>query len=208
MSPSTGRSTEASWSVNLNSRGQMIATVGRGIKSLTTDCTDGTDAEASSAPPVTSSARLFLASLCLMLAAAPGLRAQREKLPPADLEFVEKTWPAAKKTTTGIRYVILKEGQGDSPKPGDKVNVLYVGKLLDGTVFDQATEPDKPFTFRVRREMVIEGWEQVLQLMKRGERRLAIIPPEMAYGTRGQPPRIGRNATLVFEIELLSFGKD
>ena len=143
-----------------------------------------------------------------MLAAAPGLRGQREKLPPADLEFVEKTWPAAKKTTTGIRYVILKEGQGDSPKPGDKVNVLYVGKLLDGTVFDQATEPDKPFTFRVRREMVIEGWEQVLQLMKRGERRLAIIPPEMAYGTRGQPPRIGRNATLVFEIELLSFGKD
>lgn len=86
--------------------------------------------------------------------------------------------------------------------------MLYVGKLLDGTVFDQATEPDKPFTFRVRREMVIEGWEQVLQLMKRGERRLAIIPPEMAYGTRGQPPRIGRNATLVFEIELLSFGKD
>lgn len=157
---------------------------------------------------MTSSARLFLASFCLVLAAAPGLQAQREKLPPADLEFVEKTWPAAKKTTTGIRYVILKEGQGDSPKPGDKVNVLYVGKLLDGTVFDQATEADKPFTFRVRREMVIEGWEQVLQLMKRGERRLAIIPPEMAYGTRGQPPKIGRNATLIFEIELLSFSKD
>ncbi len=157
---------------------------------------------------MTSSARLFITSFCLLLAAAPGLRAQREKLPPADLEFIEKTWPAAKKTTTGIRYVILKEGQGETPKPGDKVNVLYIGKLLDGTVFDQANEPDKPFTFRVRREMVIEGWEQVLQLMKRGERRLAIIPPEMAYGTRGQPPKIGRNATLIFEIELLSFSKD
>ena len=132
----------------------------------------------------------------------------REKLPPADLEVVEKTWPGAKKTTTGVRYVILKEGQGDTPKPGDKVNVLYVGKLLGGTVFDQATEADKPFTFRVRREMVIEGWEQVLQLMKRGEKRLVIIPPEMGYGTRGQPPKIGRNATLVFEIELLSFSKD
>ena len=154
------------------------------------------------------SARLFITSFCFLLAAAPALRAQREKLPPADLEFVEKTWPGARKTTTGIRYVILKEGQGDTPRPGDKVNVLYVGKLLDGTVFDQATEADKPFTFRVRREMVIEGWEQVLQLMKRGEKRLVIIPPEMGYGTRGQPPKIGRNATLVFEIELLSFSKD
>lgn len=139
---------------------------------------------------------------------APTLQAQREKLPPEALEYVEKTWPEAKKTTTGIRYLVLKEGQGDLPKPGDKVNVLYVGRLLDGTVFDQATEPDKPFTFRIRREMVIEGWDQILQLMKRGEKRLVIIPPELAYGTRGQPPKIGRNATLVFEIELLSFGKD
>lgn len=138
----------------------------------------------------------------------PALQAQREKLPPEALEYVEKTWPEAKKTTTGIRYLVLKEGQGDMPKPGDKVNVLYVGRLLDGTVFDQATEADKPFTFRIRREMVIEGWDQVLQLMKRGEKRLVIIPPELAYGTRGQPPKIGRNATLVFEIELLSFGKD
>jgi FKBP-type peptidyl-prolyl cis-trans isomerase len=102
----------------------------------------------------------------------------------------------------------LREGTGESPKPGDKVNVLYVGRLLNGTVFDQTTEPDKPFAFRVRREMVIEGWEQVLQLMRKGEKRLVIIPPEMGYGTRGQPPKIGRNATLVFEIELLSFGRD
>lgn len=150
----------------------------------------------------------LLLLLVVLLPGAPAARAQREKLPPADLEFVEKTWPEAKKTTTGIRYVVLKEGEGDRPKPGDKVNVLYVGRLLDGAVFDQATEPDKPFTFRVRREMVIEGWDQVLQLMKRGEKRLVIIPPELAYGTRGQPPKIGRNATLVFEIELLSFSKD
>ena len=56
--------------------------------------------------------------------------------------------------------------------------------------------------------MVIQGWDQVLQLMKRGEKRLAIIPPELAYGTRGQPPKIPRNATLVFEIELIDFRKD
>jgi FKBP-type peptidyl-prolyl cis-trans isomerase len=144
-------------------------------------------------------------SVCL---AAPALHAQREKLPAEDLEFVEKTWPEAKKTMTGIRYIILRAGQGEVPKPGDKVNVLYVGRLLNGKVFDQATEADKPFTFRVRRDMVIEGWDQIIQQMTVGEKRLVIIPPEMAYGTRGQPPKIGRNQTLVFEMELLSFGKD
>jgi FKBP-type peptidyl-prolyl cis-trans isomerase len=148
---------------------------------------------------------LLLALICF---ATPSLHAQREKLPPEDLEFVEKTWPEAKKTNTGIRYIILREGEGAMPKPGDKVNVLYIGRLLNGKVFDQATEPDKPFTFRIRRDMVIEGWDQVLQLMKKGEKRLVIIPPEMGYGTRGQPPKIGRNQTLVFEIELLSFSKE
>jgi FKBP-type peptidyl-prolyl cis-trans isomerase len=144
----------------------------------------------------------------IAIGASVTLHAQREKLPPDDLEYVEKTWPDAKKTTTGIRYVITQEGQGDSPKPGDKVNVLYVGRLLNGKVFDQATDPAQPFSFRVRREAVIEGWDQILQLMKKGEKRLVIIPPELAYGTRGQPPKIGRNQTLVFEMELISFGKD
>jgi FKBP-type peptidyl-prolyl cis-trans isomerase len=149
-----------------------------------------------------------LGLVLIAIGAATALHAQREKLPPDDLEYVEKTWPDAKKTTTGIRYVIQQEGQGDTPKPGDKVNVLYVGRLLNGKIFDQATDPAQPFTFRVRREAVIEGWDQILQLMKKGEKRLVIIPPELAYGTRGQPPKIGRNQTLVFEMELISFGKD
>ena len=136
---------------------------------------------------------------------APALHAQREKLPPDDLAFVEKTWPEAKKTGTGIRYIILQEGQGEAGKPGDKAAVLYVGRLLNGTVFDQATEREHAFSFRVGRGQVIEGWDQILQLMKPGEKRLVIIPPELAYGTRGQPPKIPRNATLVFEMEILEF---
>jgi FKBP-type peptidyl-prolyl cis-trans isomerase len=152
--------------------------------------------------------KLLLLSGLLTAGLVPALQAQREKLPAEDLEFVEKTWPQAKKTTTGIRYVIMREGEGATPKPGDKVNVLYVGRLLNGKEFDKAEDPTQPFTFRIRREMVIEGWDQVLQLMRKGEKRLVIVPPELAYGTRGQPPKIGRNATLVFEIELLSFGKD
>jgi FKBP-type peptidyl-prolyl cis-trans isomerase len=159
-------------------------------------------------PTVKYSARLVLVLGLLGLCATPALRAQREKIPPDDLEFVEKTWPDAKKTMTGIRYVIMREGEGPTPKPGDKVNVLYVGRLLNGKVFDQNSDATQPFTFRIRRDMVIEGWDQILQLMKKGEKRLVIIPPELGYGTRGQPPKIGRNATLVFEIELLSFGKD
>jgi FKBP-type peptidyl-prolyl cis-trans isomerase len=139
---------------------------------------------------------------------APLLHAQREKIPPQDLEFVEQKWPQAKKTNSGIRYVIQREGQGESPKPGDNVSVLYVGQLLDGKVFDQYQERETPFTFRIAREQVIEGWDQVLQLMKRGEKRLVIIPPELAYGSRGQPPKIPRNSTLVFEIELIDFKRD
>jgi FKBP-type peptidyl-prolyl cis-trans isomerase len=157
---------------------------------------------------VKSVVKLVLSVALLVSFVAPAMHAQREKLPPEDLEYVEKPWPEAKKTTTGIRYIIMKEGTGGMPKPGDKVYVLYVVRLLNGKIFDEATDPKQPFTFRVRREAVIEGWDQILQLMKLGEKRLVIIPPELAYGTRGQPPKIGRNQTLVFEMELLSFGKD
>src|SRR3990172_2604075 len=100
--------------------------------------------------------KLFLCLSVLALVAAPALRAQREKLPAEDLEFVEKNWPEAKKTTTGIRYIVMREGQGDMPKPGDRISVLYVGRLLNGTVFDQNQDRENPFTFRIRREMVIE----------------------------------------------------
>jgi FKBP-type peptidyl-prolyl cis-trans isomerase len=151
----------------------------------------------------------FFSLLGLILAlTAPALHAQREKLPPEDVEFVEKNWPNAKKTNTGIRYVVLQPGTGETPKPGDKIAVLYVGKLLNGTVFDQATEKDKAFTFRVARDQVIQGWDQIFQQIKVGEKRIVIIPGELAYGTRGQPPKIPRNATLVFEVELLEIKRD
>ncbi len=151
-------------------------------------------------------ARLLFLALALL--APLVVRAQREKLSPEDLAFVEKTWPEAKKTNTGIRYIILQEGSGNLIKAGEKVAVLYVGRLLNGTIFDQATEKDKAFVFRVAREQVIQGWDQILQQMKLGEKRLVVIPAELAYGTRGQPPKIGRNASLVFEIEVIEIKRD
>jgi FKBP-type peptidyl-prolyl cis-trans isomerase len=144
---------------------------------------------------------ILLAGFACSLPSA--LLAQREKLPPDDLEYVEKNFPEAKKTNTGIRYIILREGTGPMPKSGDRVAVHYVLKLLNGKQLDQNDDPKNPFVFRIRRDMVIEGWDQVLPQMKVGEKRMIIVPPELAYGTRGQPPRIPRSATLIFDIELL-----
>ncbi|MFT3783621.1 MAG: FKBP-type peptidyl-prolyl cis-trans isomerase [Nibricoccus sp.] len=147
---------------------------------------------------------LVLVSLLVLPVA---VKAQREKLPPEDLEFVNKTWPHAKKTSTGLRYVVLDEGKGDLAKPGDLVSVLYTGWLLNGTVFDKNTDPEKPLKFRLGRNNVIEGWDQGLQLMRPGERCVFIIPYELGYGSRGQAPQIPPKATLVFEVQLLEVKK-
>jgi FKBP-type peptidyl-prolyl cis-trans isomerase len=150
----------------------------------------------------------FLAALCVLVSAPVLLKAQREKLPPDDLEFVEKTWPLAKISNTGIRYIVEREGKGPLLLPGDLVMVHYVGKLLNGKIFDQNHDDKKPFTFRVDRGYVIEGWDQILQLMRPGDKWLVIVPPELAYGRRGSPPLIPGYATLIFDIEVLGIKMD
>lgn len=146
---------------------------------------------------------LRLLALACVLLAAPLLHAQRELLTPDQIDYVDKTWPGTKKTSTGIRYLILHPGDGPAPKAGDRVSVLYTGKLLDGTKFDEQLDPEHPLAFRVGRAEVILGWDQLLPQMKLHEKRLAIIPGSLAYGSRGQPPRIPRDAVLVFEMELV-----
>ena len=149
-----------------------------------------------------------LALVLLVLVSVPLLRAQREKFPEEDLAFIEKTWPDAQKDNMGIRYIIEKPGNGPLPVPGNLVAVLYRGQLLDGTVFDQSLDRNRPFTFRVGRELVIQGWDFVIQQMRLGEKRIVIIPAELGYGTRGSAPRIPRNATLVFEMELIDIKRE
>lgn len=146
--------------------------------------------------------RVLLPAACLLCLALPA-RAQRERLSPDDLDYVQKTWPQAKKTDMSIRYVVEREGAGASPRPGDKVSVTYTGRLLDGRIFDQNLDAAHPFSFRVGRGQVIKGWEDMLQRMKPGEKILFIVPSELGYGTHGWLPRIPRDATLVFEVELL-----
>lgn len=149
----------------------------------------------------------FLFILSATLGLVPAALAQRERLPPEDREIVEKRWPEAKRTATSLRYVVLREGDsaGGTPRPGARVKVLYKGMLLDGTVFDQSEDPAKPFSPRVGRGELIEGWEQALQRMHRGAKWLLIVPYELGYGSKGSPPKIPRRATLVFEMELLDF---
>jgi FKBP-type peptidyl-prolyl cis-trans isomerase len=154
----------------------------------------------------------MLSRLLLLLAAGLGLlplalQAQREKLPPEDLAWVEQNFPNAKKSNTGIRYDILESGTGEKAKPGDMVSVLYVGRLLNGQTFDQVNDREKPFRFRVGRGHVIQGWDQILQLMRPGDKWVVIIPSELGYGSRGTG-RIPRDSTLVFMMELLAVGPE
>jgi FKBP-type peptidyl-prolyl cis-trans isomerase len=149
------------------------------------------------------SMRFLRFSIWVLLLIAPfALHAQREKFPMEDLELITKQWPALERTATGLRTLVLSPGTGATPKVGDNVVVRYKGAFLDGKVFDQNLNRD-PFTFHVGRREVIEGWDEGLQLMKVGEKRLLVVPSELAYGARGRPPNIPRSATLVFEVELL-----
>ena len=107
-------------------------------------------------------------------------------------------------TTSGLQYEVLKEGSGDSPKETDKVTVHYHGTLIDGTVFDSSVDRKQPATFPVNG--VIPGWIEALQMMNIGAKYKLFIPSKLAYGERGAGGAIGPNATLIFEVELISIG--
>lgn len=106
-----------------------------------------------------------------------------------------------KVTMKGVQYKIIREGNGLVPKSSDKVQVHYVGALLDGTEFDNSVKRGEPLEFPV--SAVIEGWQDLLMVMKEGEKVKAWIPSALAYGEEGVPPTIPANSMLVFEVELL-----
>ena len=103
---------------------------------------------------------------------------------------------------SGLQYKVLKEGSGPMPKADSIVTVHYRGTLLDGTEFDSSYERNEPLTLPVGG--VIPGWTEALTLMKEGSKWQLYIPAALAYGEAGAPPAIGPNATLLFEVELLS----
>lgn len=98
----------------------------------------------------------------------------------------------------------LTAGTGAAPKQGETVTVHYTGWLTDGTKFDSSVERDEPFAFALGTGQVIQGWDKGVASMRVGDKVRLTIPPELAYGEEGYPGAIPPNATLVFEVELLS----
>lgn len=105
-------------------------------------------------------------------------------------------------TPSGLKYTDIKVGDGPSPKVGQTVTVHYSGTLENGTPFD-STDGRPPANFLIGVGRVIKGWDEGLMTMKVGGKRKFVIPPDLAYGPMGRPPKIPANSTLLFDVELV-----
>jgi len=110
--------------------------------------------------------------------------------------------PGAVKTSSGLVYVPVVVGSGETPTRSDRVRVNYEGRLIDGTVFDSSAQHGQAATLQVGG--IIPCWTEALQLMKVGGKSRIVCPSTLAYGDRGAPPKILPGSTLEFDIELLA----
>ena len=109
--------------------------------------------------------------------------------------------PSGGQTTySGLKYEVLRPGTGARPASYNRVKVHYHGYLPDGTVFDSSVQRGEPATFGLNQ--VIPGWREGIPLMQVGAKYRFTVPPHLAYGARGAPPKIGPNQTLMFDVEL------
>jgi len=109
-------------------------------------------------------------------------------------------------TVSGLKYIIMEEGTGAKAENGNSVEVHYSGFLLDGKKFDSSLDRNEPIEFVLGKGMVIKGWEEGIALMNVGDKMRLIIPSELAYGKKGAGDIIPPDATLVFDVELISVG--
>ncbi len=121
-------------------------------------------------------------------------------------EYFTKNGIKPIKTASGLYYTISSQGEGESVKAGQKVSVNYTGKFLDGKPFDSNTDSNfhhmMPFDLEVGKGRVIKGWDEGLQLLKKGSKATFYIPSNLAYGAQERNP-IPANAILVFDVEIL-----
>ncbi len=134
-----------------------------------------------------------------------GIAGKQNKGLETQAALIKEKWPNAKETASGLMYVVTKEGDGTKPQKGQNVKAHYVGTLLNGKKFDSSRDRGTPIEFPVGMRRVIPGWDEAFLDMKKGEKRILIIPHSLAYGERGHPPVIPPKATLIFDVELIDF---
>ena len=130
-----------------------------------------------------------------------GLRLQEEKNK-AEAEL-DKVASGFDKTNTGLRYKILKKGDGNKATKGNTVSVHYEGSLTNGQVFDSSYQRNQPIDFQLGIGQVIPGWDEGISLLKVGDKARFVIPSELGYGSVGAGGVIPPNATLIFDVELI-----
>ncbi len=130
-------------------------------------------------------------------------QAEKEAKEKAEFKAIVDQVTNGKKTDSGLKYYMEKDGTGSSPISTSKVTVHYKGMLMDGTKFDSSYDRGQTISFGLNQ--VIPGWTEGLQLMKPGGKAYFLIPPQLAYGDRGAGNVIPPNSTLIFQVELFSF---
>ena len=123
-------------------------------------------------------------------------------------DYFAKNNIKATRTESGLYYSVSKQGTGDNAKAGQKVSMNYMGKLMNGKVFDKNVDSNfvgtKPLAFTLGKHQVIQGWDEGIQLLNKGTRATLYIPSYLAYGPRGMGASIPPNSILIFEVEVIN----
>lgn len=148
--------------------------------------------------------------LIAAIAITPAFILSKGKKDPAPTDGVVRKYtskkvkkPVVVKLSKGMEYTITHKGNGPAVKPGDKVSMLYTGKLTNDTIFDASSRHGyTPFTFKLFGKQVIAGWDSIISHLNCGDKAIMRIPPEYGYGARANGA-IPANSTLIFEVEVL-----
>jgi len=160
----------------------------------------------------------------LVAAAEVRVRQADEQKSADEGKMIRRTWPRAQTLDNGVRYVVLREGAGETPAAGDRLRVSYAGRYLKGISFVSTADGGKPyfgdtpepFEFVAGKALVNRGFDAAVSGMKKGEKRVLIVPPGQGYGTSGYYSRdvpgrkrfhISPDITLVYEVEVLDISK-
>ena len=139
----------------------------------------------------------------LLKNAASAAKAKSAVRRDSDIALIAAKYPSALSTASGIKYIVQKQGTGAKPSTGKTVSVNYKGMFLSGEVFDASDFHGGPIEFQVGAGRIIPGWDETVLDMRLGEKRLVVIPPELAYGEQGAGGVIPGNVFLIFEMELM-----